>query len=151
MRHFQGVMAKGSRIESKNDGANTKINRNTRLRVGSGITEKGSLSTCGQCIQCIHLLEGNMSEPATVKEQCPFLQTLLTLPLNCYGPLHLKKAIRIWNLVGGTRKVGHQEEEAKEFKQQQCRFGRAEECVFSNVCVCKSFSVCKPLCKSTYA
>ena len=71
MRHFQGVMAKGSRIESKNDGANTKINRNTRLRVGSGITEKGSLSTCGQCIQCIHLLEGNMSEPATVKEQWP--------------------------------------------------------------------------------
>ena len=64
-------MAKGSRIESKNDGANTKINRNTRLRVGSGITEKGSLSTCGQCIQCIHLLEGNMSEPATVKEQWP--------------------------------------------------------------------------------
>ena len=64
-------MAKGSRIESKNDGANTKINRNTRLRVGSGIPGKGSLSTCGECIQCIHLLEGSMSEPATVKEQWP--------------------------------------------------------------------------------
>ena len=50
------------------------------------------------------------------------------------------------DLGRGTRKVGDQEEEAKngqEFTQQQCRFGRRVRFFHA---VCKSFSVHKPLC-----
>ena len=141
-------MAKGSRIESKNDGANTKINRNTRLRVGSGITEKGSLSTCGQCI---HLLEGNMSEPATVKEQWPTADPpnitfkLLRAATSEEGNKDL--TLGRGNTKGTSSGRGSKRVQTATMQVRPSRRVRS----LQRVRVCKSFSVYKPLCKSTYA
>ena len=79
------------------------------------------------------------------KKRISSLQTLLTSPETDTGPYIRRKHKRSWNLIGGTRKVGHQEEEAKDIKEQ-CKFGRRVR-LFQRVC--KSFSVYKPLCGKT--
>ena len=140
-------MAKGSRIESKNDGANTKINRNTRLRVGSGITEKGCLSTCGQCIQCIHLLEGNMSRAGNCQRTMSFSADPPNITFKLLRAATSEEGNKDLKLGRGNTKGRSSGRGSKRVQTATMQVRPSRRVRFlQRVCVCVKASLCANLC-----